>query len=28
VTDTGIGIEPQIMARIFNPFEQGMRKLL
>jgi signal transduction histidine kinase/CheY-like chemotaxis protein len=25
VTDTGIGIEPEIMARIFNPFEQGER---
>jgi signal transduction histidine kinase len=23
VCDTGIGIEPEIMARIFNPFEQG-----
>jgi signal transduction histidine kinase/CheY-like chemotaxis protein len=25
VRDTGIGIEPEIMARIFNPFEQGER---
>jgi signal transduction histidine kinase len=25
VTDTGIGIEPEIMARIFNRFEQGDR---
>ncbi|HEV2839908.1 MAG TPA: MASE1 domain-containing protein [Chthoniobacterales bacterium] len=23
VSDTGIGIEPEIMQRIFNPFEQG-----
>jgi signal transduction histidine kinase/ActR/RegA family two-component response regulator len=25
VADTGIGIEPEIMERIFNPFEQGER---
>jgi CheY-like chemotaxis protein len=25
VGDTGIGIEPEIMERIFNPFEQGER---
>jgi len=25
VQDTGIGIEPEIMERIFNPFEQGER---
>jgi signal transduction histidine kinase len=25
VSDTGIGIEPEIMQRIFNPFEQGER---
>jgi len=25
ITDTGIGIEPDLMARIFNPFEQGER---
>ena len=25
VTDTGVGIEPEIMQRIFNPFEQGER---
>jgi len=25
VVDTGIGIEPEIMERIFNPFEQGER---
>lgn len=25
VDDTGIGIEPDLMARIFNPFEQGER---
>jgi len=27
VHDTGIGIEPEIMERIFNPFEQGERSL-
>lgn len=25
LSDTGIGIEPEIMERIFNPFEQGER---
>ncbi len=25
ISDTGIGIEPDLMARIFNPFEQGER---
>ncbi len=25
MSDTGIGIEPEIMQRIFNPFEQGER---
>ena len=25
VADTGIGIEPEVMERIFNPFEQGER---
>ena len=27
VRDTGIGIEPEIMERIFNPFEQGDQSL-
>lgn len=27
ICDTGIGIEPEIMERIFNPFEQGERSL-
>jgi CheY-like chemotaxis protein/nitrogen-specific signal transduction histidine kinase len=27
VRDTGIGIEPDVMERIFNPFEQGERSL-
>jgi CheY-like chemotaxis protein len=27
VTDTGIGIEPEVMPRIFDPFEQGEQTL-
>jgi CheY-like chemotaxis protein len=27
ISDTGIGIEPDLMERIFNPFEQGERSL-
>jgi signal transduction histidine kinase len=27
VADTGIGIEPDLLARIFDPFEQGPREV-